>query len=331
MARNSTCERQLVRAAGDAAFRVLPPMVRLLMLEILAFAAAAPEKGRLRFLGPVSAALSRLLSIPETEVETGLETLAQLGWVEEDAETHSLWVSAARAAAARVEAARANGIRGGRPRKGETPEQYQARKAREREQAMRQQHFMMPIAGGARAETQETEAEPNAESSRAVLPTTSLSIEGSGGSTAREETDVVFLAAELARAARVEGRRFDEAPVRAWLVAGATPELLRQAVRQVAGRATYAPERVNGWGYFEPRVQELLAAQKPRAGSAGEGAFAPMTQAERDAAQAREYLDMVSGAVPSTEQERERKASFLREYAKGAWELVTREMARAAA
>ena len=56
-----------------------------------------------------------------------------------------------------------------------------------------------------------------------------------------------------------------------------------------------------------------------------------MTQAERDAAQAREYLDMVSGAVPSTEQERERKASFLLQYAKGAWALVAGEMVGRAA
>lgn len=332
MARNSSSERQLLRAASDAGFRVLPPMVRLLWFELLAFAAGAPEKGRLRFLHSVSASVARLLSLSETEVETGLETLAKLGLVEEDADTNSLWMPGARAGLARVEAAKTNGLRGGRPRKGETLEQYHARRERERMQGMRQGHLMMPISGG-QAETQETEAEPNAESSRAVLPTTSFSIDSSSSPTAREETASASLVAELAGIAKLEGRRFDSAPVQEWLEAGASAAVLRRAVQLVASRGSYAPERVNGWGYFNPAVREAMATTRPLAAQAGDRAPGPtrMNADEREQAQAREYLDMLSGAVPSTEQEKERKASFLRTYAPQAWTLVEHALAAAAA
>jgi len=105
-------------------------------------------------------------------------------------------------------------------------------------QGMRQGHLMMPISGG-QAETQE----PNAESSRAVLPTTPLSIENSSSPTAREEAALVSLFAQLAGIAKLEGRQFEPAPVQEWLEAGASAALLRQAVRMVAGRNSYVPER----------------------------------------------------------------------------------------
>jgi hypothetical protein len=329
MARNSSSERQLLRAASDAGFRVLPPMVRLLWFELLAFAAGAPEKGRLRFLHSVSSSVARLLSLSETEVETGLETLAKLGLVEEDAETNSLWMPGARAGLARVDAAKVNGMRGGRPRKGETLEQYHARRERERFQGMRQGHLMMPISGG-QAETQETEAEPNAESSRAVLPTTSLSTDSSSSPTAREETALVSLAVELAGIAKLEGRRFDAAPVQEWLEAGASAAVLRRAVQLVASRGSYAPERVNGWGYFNPAVREAMTTMPTRSSPVA----APAVHSGPSAAEqgyARQYLDMVSGKAPSTEQERARKEGFMRRYAPAAWALVEEALGKAAA
>lgn len=331
MARNSSSERQLLRAASDAGFRVLPPMVRLLWFELLAFAAGAPEKGRLRFLHSVSASVARLLSLSETEVETGLETLAKLGLVEEDADTNSLWMPGARAGLARVEAAKTNGLRGGRPRKGETLEHYHARRERERMQGMRQGHLMMPISGG-QAETQETEAEPNAESSRAVLPTTSLSIDSSSSPTAREETALVSLVAELAGIAKLEGRRFDPAPVQEWLEAGASAAVLRRAVQLVASRGSYAPERVNGWGYFNPAVREAMTAAPATSIQASRAApsLAPSGPSEAERGYARQYLDMVSGEVPSTEQERMRKEGFLRRYAPAAWAIVEEALRHAA-
>jgi len=331
MARNSSCERQLTRAAGDASFRVLPPMVRLLMHEILAFAACAPEKGRLRFLGSVIASLSRLLSIPETDVETGLETLTKLGWVEQDEETNSLWVAAARVAASRSEAARRNGSNGGRPLKGESTEQYRARKAREREQAYRQGTLIMPIAGGL-AETQETQLGTSAESSRAVTTTTSLSLESSGGSTGREETNVGLLCAELAKEARLpEGRKLDPAPVQAWLDAGIAAEAVRRAIRTVASRPKYNPANTMTWDYFTPRLQAEMAqsaAMSPAPSEATVVAKAPPAVSDQERAE--QYLAMLAGAVASTPQERESKASYLRNYVPGAWRIVMRSSPTAA-
>jgi hypothetical protein len=249
MARTTPCERQLMRAAADAAFRVLPPMVRLIWLELYAFAAGAPEKGRIRFLGSVTASVSRLLSIPETDVEAGLETLAALGWVEHDAATNSLWMPGARANTAKAEAARANGIRGGRPRAGETPAQANARK---------QGNLILPIAGG-QAETQGTKPQPMPESSRAVLTNSSLEEKVS---TARETPDWVHLGMKLAEIARLDPARGGHSyhVVKSWMaMQGATEERIAEAVRKVASRPKYDPTRQRiALEYFTAAVTEHL-------------------------------------------------------------------------
>jgi hypothetical protein len=249
MARTTTCERQLLRAASDAGFRIVPPMVRLLWYELLAFAAAAPEKGRLRFLQSVSGSVSRLLSIPETDVETGLETLAALGLVEHDLATYSLWMPGARANSARKEAAQNNGLRGGRPKKGESAEQAYER---------RQGHMVLPITGGLQ-ETQETKAEPKPESSRAVLTESPL---GEKVSTAHETAAWVSLGQKLAEIARLDPARGGHSfhVVRSWLaLPGASEDRLCEAVRKVAARPKYDPrtQRIS-LEYFTAAVREHL-------------------------------------------------------------------------
>lgn len=253
MPRNCPYQRQLIRLASDAAFRVLPPLVRLLLHELLAFAAAAPEAGRLRFPGSVIASVSRLVSLSETEVETGLETLAAIGWVEHEAATNTLWMQGARANNARAEAARINGLRGGRPPK-------------IRPGVPGQSTMMLPIPGGL-AETHGTEVKPNPESSRAVLPTTSCKEEVSN---AREVAPWVVLGEEVVVAAGIsQTAGADLSFIRAWLKQGATAELILATVRTVAKRPTYDGNRVHTLKFFDGPMQEALAKRRSAATVAG--------------------------------------------------------------
>lgn len=320
MARPSPTDRQLTHTVTDANFDDLPQALQWLWYRLFSLAICAPEKGRLFIFGrSVSAWVSRRFSISETEAETQLETLAAIGMLE--LADDSIWMPGARAGASRVEAARANGNRGGRPRKGESPEQYQARKAREREAERAQTSLMMPMAGG-RAETQETQQKPEGESSRAVPTTSFLSVDTESGSTAREETDVGSLVATLATDAGLEpatARRLSPGPVRDWLAAGATTTLLREAVRRVASRSSYAPAKVSTWSYFGSAVQEDLQARRQTATAA---TSTPPALRVTDQDRADEYLAMLAGQLPSSRQQQISKASFLRQYCPGAWALV---------
>lgn len=250
MARSCAGDKWLKRTVSDAAFRTLPPMVRHLWLDLVAYATASDTPGQFRFPGSVSASVSMLLSLSETDVQTALETLADLGWAECDADGRTLWLAGARDNAARAEAARINGNRGGRPRKGETAEAARAR---------RQPSFLLPIAGTAGAsETQETESEPKRESSRAAC----LASSKEEVAAAPRDVGWVSLASELADLAGFDGASggWNATPVRGWMERGATPGLLRQVIGAVAARHGYRDRRVRSFQYFEQAVVEAMAA-----------------------------------------------------------------------
>jgi hypothetical protein len=251
MSRSCLCQRLLLRAASDAAFRLLPDPVRLLWFDLVALASAAPVRGRLRFLGSVSLSVSRLVSRPETEIATELADLAHLGLIELDEDGASLWLPGAREGAARAEAARRNGSRGGRPRKGETPEQALRR---------RQQEMMLPIAGGAAAAAEPGETEPAKPIVVPATTTTHSSLSSSEGEgSAREAPDWVRLGMELAELAGMDAAKggHDCRPVQGWLTAGIAPETIREAVREAVGRPSYRAGKVFTLGYFGGAVQRL--------------------------------------------------------------------------
>ncbi|MBW6399996.1 hypothetical protein KPL78_19200 [Roseomonas sp. HJA6] len=254
MARACLCDRWLNRAAGDMGFRALPLLARMLWFEILAASTLAPEKGVLRFPCSVSDAVSRLVNRTETDVETDLAALADLGWLDLDEDGRSVALPGVKAASARTEAARTNGLRGGRPRKGETRET-----ARER----RQGTLMLPMAGGA-AETQETETEPRPESSRAAAKP--IAIEKKEAADAREETDWVALGAELFVLAGLDPARGHHSalPVKGWLEAGAPPDLIREVVRTVAARPRRDGKPIGNLMYFGRAVMEALDTARAR-------------------------------------------------------------------
>jgi hypothetical protein len=224
--------------------------VRTIWYELLASAAAAGEGGRLRFPVSVSEALSRLLAIAEPDVETALASLALAGFLDVDGDGRTLWMPGAREGQARSAAARVNGVNGGRPKKGETPEQARARRA--------QQSLMLPLPGGheAQRETQGTETEPTGESSCARVSATAESAKASAASW----PEIQALGEELADIAGIDGARhpFTFKPVQDWLAQGAEPDLQRQVIRRVVERPSYDRSTVKGLGYFGPAMREAL-------------------------------------------------------------------------
>jgi hypothetical protein len=203
--------------------------------------------------------VSIAVSVWETDVETHLVTLRNRGLVETDETAGILRLPEAAAEEARTTAARINGLRGGRPRKGETAEEALRR---------RQGAFLMPLP---------KPKEPNVESSRARL-SDSDSEEQSDLSVSppREETepaDVAALGQELAGMAGLDAVRsaFVFQDVRAWLALGATPELLRRVVGEVAGKARAQGKVIGSMRYFAAAVRDAVeAAKAPRVALATE-------------------------------------------------------------
>lgn len=247
MARLSATERLLQRAVSDPSFRVLPAYVRLLWLELVAYGAASPERGRIRFLGSVIASVSRLLSLAETEVETGLENLCELRLLELDPDGRSIWLAGAREGSARAEAARINGLKGGRPRKVKPPVPGQTE--------------MLHVLPGSLAKTQETEAETQTgETAPLTTSSESKTLTSPVSPSPARETDWVSLGQECADVAKMDPVRggFDFRPVQGWLTMGATPELIREVISERA--KTLRPGQVFTLKFFDKSIREAVEA-----------------------------------------------------------------------
>jgi hypothetical protein len=259
MPRSCPCERVLARLDTDVRLRTLPAAAQMLWVKLMRAALGSHEVGVLhvgteaRFAMLVSIAVS----VWETDVETHMETLRNRGLVETDEAAGVLRLTDAAAEAARTNAARVNGLRGGRPRKGETPDDALRR---------RQGAFLMPLP---------KPTEPNAESSRARLSVQSVSEEQESNlsvSPPREEpaldpAAVQALGNELAELAGLDTVRgaFAFQDVRAWLAAKATPDLLRRVVGDVAAKARAAGKTIGSMRYFAAAVRAAIAeAEAPR-------------------------------------------------------------------
>lgn len=244
MARRCTCARLLSAVELDPRLRTLPLAVRMLFLLVAEASARMPTAGLLPFRE--TRRVSLLVSAPETEVETGLETLLREGLLREEA--GGLAVPMLLDLPPRAEAARRNGAAGGRPRKGETAEA-----ARER----RQREMLLPMPA---AKPTETQAEkPAAPATTTVVSSVPTGLVGkSRAPSARETPDWVSLGEEVAELARLDGARggFDYRPVQTWLAEGATPDQVRAAVQRAASRPTYSPHRVKSIAYFAAAVAD---------------------------------------------------------------------------
>lgn len=253
MARRCLCTQLRQRIATDARLTTLPMAAKWLWLSLAERAAETPEGSV-----PVGSAfgffagIAMLIQVAEPEVETHWETLAARGLVLRDGDTFS--VPDLPASGARASSARANGGLGGRPRRGETPEDARLRRA--------QAHMMLPITGGPEKPSG-TQAE-----NPAVFPTTtteSLTSVSSPPPKPTRDTAHATLGAELATLAGLDPvrQRFDYQPVRAWLDAGYSPTLIRSVVAEVAARPSFNPGNVNTLAYFNKPIERAAAEAPP--------------------------------------------------------------------
>lgn len=274
MARRCLCARLLAALRDDPRLATLSLSARMLFLLVAEAAARAPEHGILPFADPRRVAL--LVSCPATEAETGLETLLAEGLIR--VEGGGLAVPLLLEAATRSEIARRNGSNGGRPRKGETREQYLAR---------RQGEMLLPIAAPPAEKPTGTEA---AEPAREPPTGTgeSESPPGGGDDRAREIPAWVSLGIELAELAGMDGARggFDYRPVQAWLSAGHPPAVIRDAVVRAVGRPSYRPGRAYSLKFFDAAVAQAAAEAKARQAAAPRALTSEERRAEAEAFEA---------------------------------------------
>jgi hypothetical protein len=218
-------------------FRVAPAGAKWLMLQLVKEMAKPATGGIIPFSD--AARVSLLVSVSVSEVETYLQNLLETGLLLRG-EGGALSCPALEGLLARTTRAAENGRKGGRPRRGETAEEALRR---------RQGHMLLPV------ETKPTK--PTAESSCASLTKTNPN---PSVSDARE---LLALTEELAQVAGMDPVRggYNGAAIRGWLARGATPDLLREVVARVSGRARVA---ITSFAYFGRAVDQALEEAKPR-------------------------------------------------------------------
>jgi hypothetical protein len=262
MPRRCLCSILLDAVRDDPRLATLPLAVQMFWLKLAQAVAELEQPGRLPFAETRRVAL--LVRCSETEAETHLETLRTEGLIRDDG--GGLVVPIVQAATDRAATARRNGAAGGRPKKGETREQYLAR---------RQTAMALPIAGGKPSETEP--AKPSL--ARDIISSESTQMrwddrEGAGREGAATTPEWVSLGVELAALAGMDGMRggFDYRPVQAWLNAGHSPAVIRAAVQRVVDSQGYGLKRVFTLKFFDRAVveqaawaaHEAAAAPKPR-------------------------------------------------------------------
>ena len=252
MARRCICSRLVAAVEGDPRLRTLPLAARMLFLLVAEAAARSPVPGLLPFREPRRVSL--LVSAPETETETQLETLRREGLIRDEGE--GIGVPLLLDAPPKAEVARRNGAAGGRPRKGETAEA-----ARER----RQREMLLPMPAAPAAKPSETQAAKPVSVTTTTSQVSSQSEAQEGKGSAREAPEWAVLGAEVAELARLDGARggFDYRPVQAWLAEGVTPDQVRAAVLRAASRPTYSADRVRSLGYFAKAVADERGRPAP--------------------------------------------------------------------
>jgi hypothetical protein len=239
MSSRHLCDRIETLLKGLPAFITAPAGARWLVFQLAKLMVLPGYAGAVPFSD--AARVSLLVSMSVSETETYLETLLETGLLLRG-EGAALSCPALDGLLSRTGRAAENGRKGGRPRRGETPEEALRR---------RQGHMLMPV------ETKPTK--PAAESSCASLTTKTNPIQSV--SDARE---LLTLTEELARVAGMDAARggYNGTAIRAWLARGATPDLLREVVARVAGRSRNA---ITSFAYFGRAVDEALEEAKPRA------------------------------------------------------------------
>lgn len=192
--------------------------------------------------------VAMMVAVSETELETHLAPLLARGLLVRG-EDGAIGCPMLAARQSRSDINRANGLRGGRPRKDGSP--------------ARQRTMVLPIAGGLGAESQITDAKPNAAGSVLPAKLSSSKLEEAEASKPRvvtpEEVERVgFAAAEAAGLDPARGG-WTIGVVRGWLEAGADDGLVLGVIGQVMGRANRPQPQ--GLGYFDRAMKAAIAVR----------------------------------------------------------------------
>lgn len=260
MSRRCPCRAIL----SDPRLRLLPLAARALLIQLVDVASTWPEPGGLRLGGRAlsNREIALLVSAEETEVSNLLENLRETGFVNR-AETDGALVLPVSEVSERTGAAR-----GGRPRRGETPEMARQRRA--------QGHLILPISGGAApAATKPVETE---------VSETPASLASS--SSKKGASELMALGTELETVAGLDPakHRYDFRPISAWLAAGIAASVIRETITAIATRPGYRDRAVRSFAYFDQAVRDAARTTPPAAPStptdpAREAACAAFNQA----------------------------------------------------
>lgn len=218
-------------------FRVAPAGAKWLMFALVKEMSKPGNAGTIPFSD--AARVSLLVSVSVSEVETYLAILLETQLLVAG-EGGALTCPALEGLLARTSRAAENGRKGGRPRRGETAEEAMRR---------RQGHLLLPVEG--------KPTKPTAESSRASLTKTDSNHPVS------DARELLALTEELAEVAGMDPVRggYNGSAIRGWLAKGATPDLLREVVGRVSGRAR---NPITSFAYFARAVDEAMEEAKPR-------------------------------------------------------------------
>jgi hypothetical protein len=241
MARRCVCSRLFDAVRTDPRLRSLPWATRAFFLLLGEAMAGAEEPGTLPFGS--AARVSLLVSVPEPECETQLETLLREGLLART-EAGGLAAPLLLPRSAKARAAQENGQKGGRPRRGETPEAARLRRA--------QAPLMLPVAGGAVPATETQPRKPSDDDDQ---------IESKSSDHQTRVREALALAEQVAEAAGMDPARsvWHARDVQGWLAAGATAELVLDVVRDVMSRAKAPPA---GLRYFNRAIDAAIAERR---------------------------------------------------------------------
>ncbi|MBS7810523.1 hypothetical protein [Roseococcus pinisoli] len=243
---------------GTPWFKTLPGGARWLCFQLVKLMATPSYAGAIPFAD--ARRVSLLVSMEVSEVETQLETLVESGLLARD-EKGRLSCPSLGAVAARAAVARHNGSHGGRPRKGETAEQMHQRRQRE---------MLYPIAGGTPEKPSETQRWETASAGAAPRTTSSSSLKSETTQSVARDGDWQQVARRIVAELGLSSPRIVWTPVRDWMAAGATPEIIMRAVHRQAGEKGFDPAKVFSLNFFRNEVKAEIGA----AASGGSGTAA---------------------------------------------------------
>jgi hypothetical protein len=233
----------------DPRLRIIPLGARALFILFADALELFPERAFCIGDRPASVAeMALLVSAPETEVQTHLETLLQVELLKRRANDGALMLAEIPSFDHAI-TARQNGSQGGRPRCGETAEQARSRRS--------QGNLKLPIVGG-RCKAQETQEKPSFETQPPAREATTTNLQTELSASMLEVSEFGVEMMHLARLKlRPNNKTFD--PIKEWLAEGFSEPLVRETIANVARRQSYTADNVSTFRYFDKAIRDAHA------------------------------------------------------------------------